>query len=161
MLRLFRGAVLALMMAPTAGAAQDFDAGVAAANAEDFATALREWRPLAERGNAAAQRNLGLMYNTGKGVSQDETEAVKWFRLAAEQGESSAQSNLGIMYADGECVPQDYVTAHMWLNLAAANGSDVAPKRRDLVAQSMTPADISEAQRRARVCIASGYQDCD
>jgi len=30
---------------------------------EDYATALREWKPLAEQGNADAQFNLGVMYD--------------------------------------------------------------------------------------------------
>ena len=49
----------------------DFNKGLAAANIGDFATALREWRPLAEQGDAGAQFNLGLMYNEGQGVPQD------------------------------------------------------------------------------------------
>ena len=67
-------------------AAQDFQKGLAAAQAGDFATALQEWKPLAEAGNADAQYNLGIMYNNGYGVPQDQKEATKWFRLAAEQG---------------------------------------------------------------------------
>ena len=46
----------------------------------DLATALREWRPLAEQGDAKAQYNLGVMYDNGKGVTQDYKEAVKWYR---------------------------------------------------------------------------------
>ena len=42
--------------------AQDFQKGLAAAQAGDFATALQEWTPLAEAGDAAAQYNLGIMY---------------------------------------------------------------------------------------------------
>ena len=51
--------------------AQDFDKGLLAAQRGDFATALEEWRPLAEEGGAAAQFNLGLMYYKGYGVAQD------------------------------------------------------------------------------------------
>ena len=64
----------------------------------DYATALREWTPLAKQGNASAQFNLGLMYRKGQGVPQDYKTAVKWYRLAAEQGNASAQFNLGVMY---------------------------------------------------------------
>ena len=42
-------------------AAQDFNKGLAAAQAGDFATALKEWKPLAEDGDSAAQYNLGFM----------------------------------------------------------------------------------------------------
>ena len=49
----------------------DFNKGVIAAQSGDWATALKEWKPLAEEGNAAAQFNLGLMYQNGYGVPQD------------------------------------------------------------------------------------------
>ena len=108
------------------------------------------------------------MYAEGDGVPRDYAEAMKWYRLAAaqyrlaaEQGDADAQSNLGLMYENGEGVPQDFVTAHMWLNIAAANGRFMASYFRDTIAERLTPADISEAQQRASVCMASGYQDCD
>jgi uncharacterized protein len=65
------------------------------------------------------------------------------------------------MYADGHGVIQDNVTAHMWSNIGGANGNKPGVKNRDIIAKRMTPADISEAQRRARVCMKSNYQDCD
>ncbi len=62
----------------TAPAWAGFDEGVAAYNRGDYATTLREWRPLAEQGNAKAQFFLGIMYDKGKGVPQDYAEAVGW-----------------------------------------------------------------------------------
>ncbi len=59
--------------------------GVGAFNRGDYATALREYRPLAKQGNAIAQNNLGVMNDIGKGVPQDYAEAMKWYRKAAEQ----------------------------------------------------------------------------
>ena len=53
-----------------------FDEGVAAYQRGDYATALREWRPLANQGNAAAQSNLGRMYEAGKGVPQYYAQAM-------------------------------------------------------------------------------------
>ena len=99
----------------------DFDKGLAAAQSGDYATALREWKPLAEQGYASAQLNLGVMYNNGRGVPQDYETAVKWYTLAAEQGTAVAQYNLGTMYALGNGVIQDNVYAHMWLNIAAVS----------------------------------------
>ena len=40
---------------------QDFQKGLAAYLNDDYATALREWTPLAEQGNADAQHNLGVI----------------------------------------------------------------------------------------------------
>ncbi len=51
----------------------------------DYATALREWRPLAEQGNAEAQFNLGSMYYHGYGVPQDYVQAHMWYNLAASR----------------------------------------------------------------------------
>jgi len=155
----FLAAVLALM--PLAALGQDFDAGLAAFERGDYAVAFNEWRPLAEQGYVGAQTNLGWMYESGQGVPQDDTEAVRWYRLAAEQGDAAAQLSLGLRYTNGRGVPQDYVAAHMWYNLAAADGVSVAVDARDAVARLMTAADISKAQRRARVCLESGYSDCD
>ena len=104
----------------------DFNKGHAAYESGDFATALREWRPLAEQGNASAQHNLGWMYRKGEGVPQDDKTAVKWYTLTAEQGTASAQFNLGWMYANGKGVSQDYKTAVKWYTLAAEQGTATA-----------------------------------
>ena len=44
---------------------------------------------------ASAQLNLGLMYDSGKGVPQDHSKAVKYYTLAADQGFAQAQCSLG------------------------------------------------------------------
>ena len=111
-----------LMMLSSPVAAQDFQKGLAAAQAGDFATALLEWTALAEAGDTNAQYNLGIMYDNGYGVPQDYKEAVKWYRLAAEQGQARSQYNLGIMYDNGQGVPQDYKEAVKWYRLAAEQG---------------------------------------
>jgi TPR repeat protein len=89
----------------------DYQKGLTAYESGDYATALREWTPLAKQGNADAQFDLGVMYELGQGVPQDGKTAVKWYRLAAEQGLADAQFNLGVMYAEGRGVPQDGKTA--------------------------------------------------
>ena len=100
----------------------DFNKGMTAAQSGDFATALKEWKPLAEEGNAVAQNNLGLMYHNGWGVPQDYKEAVYWYRLAVEQGYAIAQYNLGLMYEKGKGVPQDDKEAARLYRLAAEQG---------------------------------------
>ena len=100
----------------------DFNKGLTAAQSGDWATALKEWKPLAEEGNAVAQNNLGLMYENGWGVPQDYKEAVYWYRLAVEQGYAIAQYNLGLMYEKGKGVPQDYKEAARLYRLAAEQG---------------------------------------
>ena len=147
--------IAALVFGTTAPAWAGWDEGVAAYDRGDYATALRDWRPLAEQGNANAQFFLGLMYGNGLGVPRDYAKALQWWRKAAEQGVAGAQYNLGQMYRYGYGVPQDYVQAHMWYSLAASRFPpgeyrDNAVKNRDLVSTRMTPVQISEAQKLAR-----------
>ena len=149
-----------LSLAFTQVTAQDFNKGLKAAQGGDYATALQEWKPLAEQGDAKAQFMLGLMYSKGHGVIKDYAEAVKWYRLSAEQGHDGAQHNLGVMYANGNGVLKDNVTAHMWLNNASANGNKKAGANRDKRATLMTPEDISKATVMARKCMASNYKKC-
>ena len=104
----------------------------------------------AEQGNPIAQFVLGSMYENGEGVSQDYLLAVKWYSKAAEQGDVDAQYNLGRMYADGSGVVQDYVTSHVWFNIAGGQGYQDAFKKRDAVAEKMTPPQIQKAQERAK-----------
>jgi len=70
--------------------AQDLNKGLKAAQSGDFATAMKEWRPLAEQGLAGAQNNLGLMYDKGTGVLQDTIAAHMWFNIAAANGNTKA-----------------------------------------------------------------------
>lgn len=101
------------------GSAQDFDKGDAAYRSGDYATALREFRPLAERGNAQAQYNLGYRYHIGQGVTHDNKEAWKWFRKSAEQGYAKAQAMLGVMY---QYLAEDAKEAVKWYRKSAEQG---------------------------------------
>ena len=100
----------------------DFATGKSAYYRGDFATAIREWTPLAEQGMAEAQYRLGMIYDFGQGVPQDSKTAVKWYTLAAEQGVASAQYMLASSYKNGEGIYQDYKTAVKWYTLAAEQG---------------------------------------
>ncbi len=142
-------AALAVMLALPV-AAQDFEKGVEAVQRGDYATALREWRPLAEQGDVKAQHNLGHMYYLGVGVPQDFAEAMKLFRKAADQGNADVTFFLGVMYHNGQGVPQDYAEAAMWLDLAARQGIQMAVRLRNHALSEMTSDQIAEAERLAR-----------
>jgi len=118
--------LLLTLLVGTPAFSADFQKGLTAAKSGDYATALREWTPLAKQGNASAQYNLGVIYGNGQGVPQDYKTAVKWYRLAAEQGDADAQYDLGVMYDNGQGVPQDYKTAVKWYSLAAKQGNAFA-----------------------------------
>jgi len=84
---------------------------------------IEELRARAEQGDADAQNNLGIRYDQGEGVPQDDVEAVRLFRLAADQGNAYAQFNLGLMYDRGDGVPQDHAEAVRLFRLAADQGN--------------------------------------
>jgi TPR repeat protein len=92
--------------------------GAVAYEKKDFKTAFKEWMPLAEQGDAAAQNNLGLMYQYGEGVLENDKEAVKWYRKSAENGYAKAQNNLGVMHAHGWGVLKNMSQAKYWLQKA-------------------------------------------
>lgn len=161
---------------PSLAFGQDLVAGYEAAERGEHETALMIWRPLAEQGNAEAQFQLGLLYRIGTGpLEQSNQDALHWFRLSASQGYGAAQSYLGTMHFFGQGIPQDYETAHMWANIAASTEwSSVfvpqekldelragEPRLRDSIEALMTPEGIAQAQRRARMCVTSGYKNCD
>src|SRR5712691_9169363 len=82
-----------------------FDEGLRAYKRGDYTTALREWRPLAQQGDAGGQNSLGYMYSQGLGVPQDYAQALQWYRQAADQGVANAQYALGRMYHMGQGIP--------------------------------------------------------
>ena len=68
---------------------------------------LADLSALAEAGATEAQYSIGVKYDTGEGVPQDDAEAVIWYRRAAEQGHAGAQYSLGRMYDIGRGAPED------------------------------------------------------
>ena len=103
-------------------AAPDYQKGLEAYNVGDYATALKEWRPLAEQGDMVAQKELGNMYRNGQGVPHNNITAARWVRLSAEQGYAEAQKTLARYYEYGSGVPRDYAEALRWYSLAAEQG---------------------------------------
>ena len=106
--------------------AADYQKGFDAYSEGDYATALAEWRPLAEEGNAGGQFGLGLLYSNGWGVDLNDDEALKWYGLAAGQGHGEAAYNLGVMNANGWGVPQSDDEAFRWYSIAADSGFTAA-----------------------------------
>ena len=126
-MRYLLAAALVVMLALPV-AAQDFDKGMEAYKRDDYATALKELRPLAEQGDPKAQRYLGWLYQYGKGVEKDPRKAVKWYRAAARQGDAQAQNEMGQAYIWGEerGVRWDPAQAEEWFLKAAKQGNQQA-----------------------------------
>ena len=77
-----------------AGARED---GLNAYKQGHYAEAIRLWLPVAKAGDSEIQFNLGVMYNEGRGISQNLDEALYWFKRAAEKGDADAQAKLGML----------------------------------------------------------------
>ncbi len=81
----------------------DVKAGVDAWERGDYPTAVKEWRPIAIKGDPDAQFNLAQAYRFGRGVEIDMKQAEDWYRKAANQGHFQAEDNLGlIMFQNGD-----------------------------------------------------------
>lgn len=113
----------AMTVAPCYAGLQE---GLSAYGKADYATALKELKPLAEKGDARAQNLLGKMYSLGQGGAKDSREAGEWFLKAAEQGVAEAQGMLGYMYLVGEGAPQNNGKALEWISKAAEQGDAMA-----------------------------------
>lgn len=97
----------------------DYEDGVNAAQAGDYATALAEFEEAAEAGLDLAQFNLAILYYTGRGVVQSYEQALRWTLAAAEQGHLNAQNNLGALYYTGTGTEVNFEEALRWYEAAA------------------------------------------
>jgi hypothetical protein len=125
------GAALAicLVMSLAASAWAQADAGRAAFERGDYATAYSIWKPVAEQGNTAAQHNLGVLYRHGLGVKKDFSLAVKWFGRAAAKGDADSQLALGDLYAENSANAEDDSAAAKWYRAAAEQGLAEAQRK--------------------------------
>ena len=96
--------------------------GVTAYQRNDYQTALKEFKPLAAKGDAMAQFYLGRMYMQGLGIQPDYNKAIVLTRKAAQHGVPEAQDLLGFLYYYGLGVKQDYKEAASWIRKAADYG---------------------------------------
>jgi TPR repeat protein len=110
---------------------------------------LHALRDAAERGEAAAQFELGRAYYRGVDVQANFAQAMKWFRHAAERGLPAAMNNLGVMYSRGEGVPQDLVEAYKWFALSARAGNPYGFANLERLSARMTPEQIADAVSRS------------
>ena len=99
--------------------------------AKDYKKAFPLFKELADKGNAAAQRVIGIYYHNGyspEGINLE--KAYEWYKMAADNNDIIAISNIGGMYRDGEYVEQSDDKAYeFYLRAAQMKGShSVYPK---------------------------------
>ena len=98
----------------------------------------------AERGDAAAQNEIGGRYYAGHGVARDDAKAARWIRRAAEQGYAPAQYNLGLLHFRNRGVAGSDAAAARWYRAAAGQG--YAPAQAGLGYLHIYGAGVAENQ---------------
>ena len=131
----------------------------------------------AESGDAAAQYNLSVVYDSrmddnGYAIEGNRAEAMKWLLAAAEQGLPRAQSKLAEMYASSRATPEDFIYACVWFLLATTSLRGIHRHRARSgyarVSSHLTPGQLARAKRLAgdwrpkkpNNTARSGYRKC-
>lgn len=78
------------------------------------ASLFRALKPKADSGDAAAQVEVGWLYDVGCGVQQDHCRAYEYWKKAAAQQQALGQYNVAVMYAAGQGVARDFDQAAAW-----------------------------------------------
>jgi len=122
---------------------------------------VQQLTPLAEKGDAEAQNNLGVRYATGRGVPKDDVEAVKWLRKAADQNYAEAQCSLGVCYWIGKGVPKNVAESAKWFRKAAEQNNAYAQYSLggNYWLGLGVPKDYVEAYRWLNLAAAQGNED--
>jgi hypothetical protein len=108
----------------------ELENGMKALEAQHYSEALNILLPLANSGNAEAQRLIGEMSFNAQGMKKNAIAAFKWNELSAAGGNAIAQFNLGYLYEHGEGVQRSDSNALDWYTKAALQ--DYVPAERKL-----------------------------
>ena len=118
-------AVLLLMMAPLAVAAQSadklYEEGKKLYDAKQYAEAFPKLKAAAEKGHRKAQYRLGRCYDKGRGTKEDNKKAFEWYGKGAAQDHAKSQYQLARCYFKGKGVDRDTEKARTWLQKALKN----------------------------------------
>jgi predicted metalloprotease len=113
--------------------------------AKDECEATRLLKLAADQGNAAAQCNLGQMYEKGLGVPKDEREAARLYKLATEQKDAAAPNGLQVrVELQADCL------AGVWANRGQAKWDFIEPGDVDSALQTASAIGDDRLQRRSQ-----------
>lgn len=133
----FAGCLAALALLGAGAAQADVKEGVDAWSRGDYDDAVKQWRPLADKGDPDAQFNLAQAYKFGRGVKQDLSRAEQLYAQAAAKGHLQAADNLGLlMFQRG-----DQVAAMPFIKAAAGRGD---PRAQYILGLAHFNADVVE-----------------
>jgi hypothetical protein len=143
----------------------EYNLGVDAYRAKDYASARLHWQKAAGQDNVDAYNNLGYLLFNGLGGAQDLVRAISLWQTASMKGQRESQWHLGYAYEAGEGVARDDVAAYVWFRCADASFRSIPPiddadadMARDLAASiARTLARIPEARRKQADDLADRY----
>lgn len=95
-------------------------------NTQQYEKCFRGHLPLAERGYALAECQIGYFYLDGLGTEKDPAKALYWTRRAAYHGDRDGQYNLAWLCEEGIGTEQDIEQAIFWYRRAAMQNHDLA-----------------------------------
>ncbi|WP_156639637.1 SEL1-like repeat protein [Bosea sp. PAMC 26642] len=143
-MRLFERAAVAGLAPAQFRLGNMFEKGIG--TTKDVSLARVWYTRAAERGNAKAMHNLAVLHAEGVSGKPDYATATEWFRRAAELGVRDSQYNLAILLGRGLGAPADLGQSYLWFAIAAGQGDEDAGRKRDEVAQRLSPTDLASAK---------------
>ncbi|MCR4852489.1 MAG: sel1 repeat family protein [Prevotella sp.] len=118
--------MFALLICMVAGAQQAdklYEEGKALYDAKKYEAAVPKLKAAAEKGHKKAQYRLGLCYDKGRGVKENDVVAFGWYQKAAAQNHAKAQFQLGKCYKNGEGTKKDIAKAVTYFTKSANQGN--------------------------------------
>lgn len=125
----------------------------------DYATAFKTFKRLADNGNFEAKNNVGVLYESGAGVSENKDMALQAYREAAQKRVPMAQYNLGVVTAADHILgthpqpkqkSQDFIEAYMWFSLAIGHGVEFAEEAREILKKHMNSDEIDQGKQKVK-----------
>ena len=91
--------------------------------------AAAEWfEKAAQAGHVEAMAELGLCYELGCGVEQNDEQALDWYTKAANLGHATSKFSVGEAFEEARGVPQSDEEACLWYYRAALVGDEDSKK---------------------------------
>src|SRR5262249_13710925 len=109
--------------------------------------ARRLYLAAAEKGNANAMHNIGVLYAEGIDGKPDFQAAAQWFRKSATFGVADSQYNLAVLYARGIGVERNLSEAYQWFAIAGKGGDGDAGKKRDEIATHLDATALAAVRK--------------
>ena len=130
------GAIVLMCLGWALPARAQAKAGLDDFQAGRFSEAFQAWRQAADQGDAASALYLGVLYDTGTGVTRDYRQALAWYERGAESGNETAMFNAAIMYDAGRGTAANPAAAVTWYERAAKLGYGRAEYNLGLIYES-------------------------